>query len=160
MLGFPRARPTARACSTKWGVSLIANAAFPGQGAVPRLSESRAGLAGTGLSHLSLCAFLVDFFSPREIAARTIDALAQPEAFTDLRCRARQAVVERYDLHQIALPAQLELIAEVMQGRRPHLAVYCEVCLGRACTTKHRSAAKWFETLIARSWRTVQTFRE
>ena len=67
---------------------------------------------------------LVDFFSPREIAERTIDALARPDEYTDLRRRARQTVVECYDLHQIALPAQLELIAEVMQGRRPNVAVH------------------------------------
>ena len=67
---------------------------------------------------------LVDFFSPREIAERTIEALAKPEAFVDLRRRARQTVAERYDLHQIALPKQLELIAEVLEGRRPHLAVH------------------------------------
>ena len=56
---------------------------------------------------------LVDFFNPDALARQAIEALAKPEAFTDLRRRARQTIVERYDLHQVALPAQLALIEEV-----------------------------------------------
>jgi glycosyltransferase involved in cell wall biosynthesis len=59
---------------------------------------------------------LVDFFSPPEIAARVIAALAEPAHFAQLRVRARQSVVAAYDLKRICLPAQLQLI-EAVAGR-------------------------------------------
>lgn len=55
---------------------------------------------------------LVDFFDPAEIAGKVIEALAEPKAFVELRRRARQTVVDRYDLTRICLPAQLALLAE------------------------------------------------
>ena len=56
---------------------------------------------------------LVDFFNPDALAQQAIEALAKPEAYAALRTAARQSIVERYDLHRIALPAQLALIEEV-----------------------------------------------
>ena len=56
---------------------------------------------------------LVDFFNPDALARQAIEALAKPEAYAALRTAARQSIVERYDLHRIALPAQLALIEEV-----------------------------------------------
>jgi glycosyltransferase involved in cell wall biosynthesis len=53
---------------------------------------------------------LVDFFSHDEIAERVIEALAEPRAFDVLRQCARRTVVERYDLHEVCLPAQLALL--------------------------------------------------
>lgn len=55
---------------------------------------------------------LVDFFRPDEIAARVIEALAEPAAFRRLRENARQMVVGKYDLQRICLPAQLRLLTE------------------------------------------------
>ena len=57
---------------------------------------------------------LVDFFSPDEIAATVIEALADPELFAPLREKARQRIVEGYDLQRVCLPRQLDLLAEVV----------------------------------------------
>ncbi|MDT4330834.1 glycosyltransferase family 4 protein [Methylomonas sp. MS20] len=52
--------------------------------------------------------WLVDFFSPSEIAERVIEGLkAGPEGFAAMRHNARQTVIERYDLNTVCLPAQL-----------------------------------------------------
>ena len=53
---------------------------------------------------------LVDFFSAEEIAVRVEEALDQPDRMAGIRRQARATVVARYDLKQIALPAQLKLI--------------------------------------------------
>lgn len=53
---------------------------------------------------------LADFFSPTEIAERVIAALEEPEAFQGIRQRARQTIVESYDLRTICLPAQVQLL--------------------------------------------------
>jgi hypothetical protein len=53
---------------------------------------------------------LVDFFNPAEIAERVIAALEEPTAFSTIRQRARQTVVDNYDLRGICLPAQLGLV--------------------------------------------------
>jgi glycosyltransferase involved in cell wall biosynthesis len=60
---------------------------------------------------------LVDFFSPAGIAERVDDALSRQSELTDLRERARQTVVQRYDLRRICLPAQLRLV-EALQSQR------------------------------------------
>lgn len=56
---------------------------------------------------------LVDFFRPEEIAERVVAALADPAHFAPLRVRARQTIVDRYDLKRICLPGQLKLIAQM-----------------------------------------------
>jgi len=53
---------------------------------------------------------LVDFFSPEAIAERVDYALGHAAGLAPLRERARQSVVERFDLRRICLPAQLKLI--------------------------------------------------
>ena len=55
---------------------------------------------------------LVDIFRPAEIARRVIEALEQPQRFAEIRARARQTILERYDLARVCLPAQLELLEE------------------------------------------------
>ncbi|MFT3850220.1 MAG: glycosyltransferase family 4 protein [Propionivibrio sp.] len=60
---------------------------------------------------------LVDFFDPRAIAGRVIETLSNPEAFTTIRERARQTIVDRYDLRTVALPAMLRLIERVGERR-------------------------------------------
>ena len=57
---------------------------------------------------------LVDFFDVEGLAARTIDALARPEAYTEIRRRARITAVERYDLETVCLPAHLKLVDQVV----------------------------------------------
>lgn len=56
---------------------------------------------------------LVDFFSPLDIASRVIDVLAEPQAFDSLRRKARETVIDRYDLRTTCLPGQLRLVAEL-----------------------------------------------
>jgi glycosyltransferase involved in cell wall biosynthesis len=56
---------------------------------------------------------LADFFSHDEIAARAIEALAEPRAFDAVRRAARQPVVQGYDLADVCLPAQLDLLRRV-----------------------------------------------
>ncbi|MEI7612748.1 MAG: glycosyltransferase family 4 protein [Betaproteobacteria bacterium] len=53
---------------------------------------------------------LVDFFKPEEIAARVIEVLSHMGAFSSLRENARRTIVEKYDLPNIVLPAQLKLL--------------------------------------------------
>jgi len=60
---------------------------------------------------------LVDFFSPAAIAERIDYALAQQEQLAPLRTRARQTVVERYDLRRVCLPAQLRLLQTLNRGQ-------------------------------------------
>jgi len=54
---------------------------------------------------------LVDFFKPAEIAEAVIEALADPAQWVALREKARQCIVEGYDLKRICLPKQLALLA-------------------------------------------------
>jgi glycosyltransferase involved in cell wall biosynthesis len=53
---------------------------------------------------------LVDFFSPKEIADAVDRVLAHPNRMQQLRQRARQTAIERYDLKTICLPKQIELV--------------------------------------------------
>ena len=59
---------------------------------------------------------LVDFFSPAQIAERAVQVLGAPEDFASLRLRARQTVLERYDLRSVCLPAQLNMLERAQAG--------------------------------------------
>ena len=61
---------------------------------------------------------LVDFFNPEEIAARVIEALEKQEEYAVLRQRARQTVLERYEL-QACLDQQITLLNNLAAGFRP-----------------------------------------
>lgn len=54
--------------------------------------------------------WLVDIFSPADIASRVIAALTDCAGHAALREAARRTVVERYDLQTICLPAHLQLL--------------------------------------------------
>ena len=58
---------------------------------------------------------LVNFFSPKEIAEATIEALAKPQAHRRLRASARQSA-QAYDLKSVCLPRHLRLIKDVFAG--------------------------------------------
>ncbi|MDR1276832.1 MAG: glycosyltransferase family 4 protein [Candidatus Accumulibacter sp.] len=60
---------------------------------------------------------LVDFFSSKEIAEKTIDVLEAPEEFRRHRENARRTIVETYDLTTRCLPAQLRLLQETVGAR-------------------------------------------
>ena len=64
---------------------------------------------------------LVDFFDTAAIADAVVDALANPEAYRSIRERARRTVIEGYDLHTLALPAQLKLVREAAEPQGPYL---------------------------------------
>jgi glycosyltransferase involved in cell wall biosynthesis len=58
---------------------------------------------------------LVDFFDVAGLAETIIKALENPRATTDLRRRARQTAVERYDLETVCLPNQIALIQALLE---------------------------------------------
>jgi glycosyltransferase involved in cell wall biosynthesis len=60
---------------------------------------------------------LVDFFSSQEVLAAIERVLDHPDRMADMRARARQFVVEHYDLHRICLPAHLDLINRVATAK-------------------------------------------
>ncbi|MGL5083494.1 MAG: glycosyltransferase family 4 protein [Microcoleaceae cyanobacterium] len=55
---------------------------------------------------------LVDFFSPKQVADRVDEVLDHPDRMAELRKRARETVLERYNLSAL-LSQQLQLITEV-----------------------------------------------
>ena len=60
---------------------------------------------------------LVDIFSPAAIADRVVQALADREQFRQMRQRARQTILERYDLRRVCLPRQLQLLQLAIASR-------------------------------------------
>lgn len=54
---------------------------------------------------------LVDFFSPKKIANKIIQALDNPDKMAKIRTRARETILERYDLAKL-LPQHLEWIRQ------------------------------------------------
>jgi glycosyltransferase involved in cell wall biosynthesis len=54
--------------------------------------------------------FLFDFFDTSRLATLVIQALSEPGAHTDMRERARQTVIDRYDFQQVSLPRYKALI--------------------------------------------------
>lgn len=54
---------------------------------------------------------LVDFFSPEEICDRIVEALQNPEQMATIRAKARQTILERYDL-SLLLPQHLQWIQQ------------------------------------------------
>ncbi len=56
---------------------------------------------------------LVDFFSPQQIAEQVVQTLELPGDFALLRQRARQTIIDRYDLKRICLPQHLAYIDEL-----------------------------------------------
>lgn len=64
---------------------------------------------------------LVDFFDTTGISEAVTDALAHPEGYSAIRERARHSIVEGFDLHTLALPAQLKLIREAAEPEGAYL---------------------------------------
>jgi glycosyltransferase involved in cell wall biosynthesis len=60
---------------------------------------------------------LVDIFSPAAIADAVVRALSEREAFRAIRQRARQTILERYDLRRVCLPRQLQLLQLAIASR-------------------------------------------
>lgn len=64
---------------------------------------------------------LVDIFNPAQIADRVVDVLSDRGAFVDIQNRARQTIVNRYDLRTICLPAHLTMLDWVRVKHRDTL---------------------------------------
>lgn len=54
--------------------------------------------------------YLVDFFSPQEIAETVIDVCERKKEMDDIRFSARQTIVDKFDLRRICLPRQMALL--------------------------------------------------
>jgi glycosyltransferase involved in cell wall biosynthesis len=53
---------------------------------------------------------MFDFFDPAGLARQVVEVLAHPARYRALGERARQTVVERYDMQRVCLPAQVGLV--------------------------------------------------
>lgn len=62
---------------------------------------------------------LVDFFKPQDIAEQVCAVLEHPDRMQHIRDRARQTILDQYDLHRICLPRQIAMIDDVINGRVP-----------------------------------------
>jgi hypothetical protein len=62
---------------------------------------------------------LVDFFSPPAIAEAVDRVLSHRDRMADVRRRARETVIERYDLRGVCLPRHIALVDAVASGRPP-----------------------------------------
>jgi glycosyltransferase involved in cell wall biosynthesis len=62
---------------------------------------------------------LVDFFSPQGLAETIDRVLSRPDRMADIRRRARQTMVERYELRGVCLPRHIALVDAVAAGRLP-----------------------------------------
>lgn len=61
---------------------------------------------------------LADFFSPKDIAANTENALDNRETMQELRRNARQTIQDRYALKTV-LPLHIELVKDLAAGKIP-----------------------------------------
>lgn len=62
---------------------------------------------------------LAPFWDPAAIAAAVGGVLADPAGHAHLGAAARQSVVERFDLHTVCLPRQLDLVERIAAGLDP-----------------------------------------
>ena len=69
---------------------------------------------------------LADFFSTEEIAGKIDEALRLKDSKL-IRDRARATVLERYDLKRVCLPAQVGMVARLLENQRPHAGAAADV---------------------------------
>lgn len=62
---------------------------------------------------------LVDFFKPWALVEAVDRVLDHPTRLHRIRERARQTIIDRYDLKSICLPAHLDLVQTLSSGRTP-----------------------------------------
>jgi glycosyltransferase involved in cell wall biosynthesis len=62
--------------------------------------------------------FLVDFFSPDQLAKQVMEVLNTPNHCEEVRRAARKTVVDQYDLKKL-LPMQIDLITDMSRGLIP-----------------------------------------
>jgi glycosyltransferase involved in cell wall biosynthesis len=88
--------------------AMAAGCAVVGSGTPPVTEVIRDGESG----------MLVDFFDTAGIAERVELALGDRKLVEGIREKARQSIVERYDLNAVCLPRQVQMV-ESMAGGRP-----------------------------------------
>jgi glycosyltransferase involved in cell wall biosynthesis len=57
---------------------------------------------------------LVDFFDTDALSKRMIEVLSEPRAYEALRASARRDAIERYDLKNVCLPQQIQLVERLL----------------------------------------------
>ena len=57
---------------------------------------------------------LADFFKPDELARSVGRVLANRDAHAPMRARARETILERYDLRRVCVPAQVEMLRRLL----------------------------------------------
>ncbi|MBP0447122.1 glycosyltransferase [Roseomonas sp. SSH11] len=62
---------------------------------------------------------LTDLFDHAALARRMTEALVDPQRMAPLRAAARRTIAERYDLHRICLPRQVQVLEALAARRRP-----------------------------------------
>ncbi len=62
--------------------------------------------------------YLVDFFSPEEVAERVLEVLSDRRAHDSMRRNARQTIIDEYDLRTVCLPAHMALINGLARSAR------------------------------------------
>ena len=58
---------------------------------------------------------LVDFFDTAEIAGRVGEVLNHPQKYEAMRSKARETIVQRYDLRRVCLPRQVAMLAGMLE---------------------------------------------
>lgn len=66
--------------------------------------------------------FLVDFFSPEDLAAKVVEVLAHPTNYRDVGRAARKHIVENYDFHNVCLRKHVRTLNKILP-KRLHLEV-------------------------------------
>ena len=56
---------------------------------------------------------MVNFFDAKELAGQITKVLESPEAYTPLAIAARNTIKQNYELNDICLPSQIELIEQL-----------------------------------------------
>ena len=60
---------------------------------------------------------LFDFFNQAALVKKVCEVLDDPSRMVDMRARARQRVIEKYDLETVCLPKQLNLIKSIAEQK-------------------------------------------
>ena len=61
---------------------------------------------------------LVDFFDINEISSTVNDVLHNPEKYKKIRKNARKTIIDKYDLKNVSLPKQLNLIKDLLHEKK------------------------------------------
>lgn len=69
---------------------------------------------------------LVDFFDSEALSEMVVKALAEPQRYQQMRERARNTIVERYDLKAVCLPMHIRLLESLSRPMRNNTQVECK----------------------------------